>query len=41
MVREMIEELWLDVMFIFNISIVGVGRRNYVVKRLLVEIFIW
>lgn len=38
MVREMTEELRLDVMS--NISTAGVGRRNYAVKRSLAEIFI-
>lgn len=32
MVREMTEELRLDVMSISNISTAGVGRRNYAVK---------
>lgn len=40
MVREMTEELRLDVMSISNISTAGVGRRNYAVKRSLAEIFI-
>lgn len=40
MVREMTEELRLDVMTISNISTAGVGRRNYAVKRSLAEIFI-
>lgn len=39
MVREMTEELRLDVMSISNISTAGVGRRNYAVKRSLAEIF--
>lgn len=40
MVREMTEELRLDVMTISNISTAGVGRKNYAVKRSLAEIFI-
>lgn len=40
MVREMTEELRLDVMYISDISTAGVGRRNYAVKRSLAEIFI-
>ena len=40
MVREMTEELRLDVMSISNNSTAGVGRRNYAVKRSLAEIYI-